>query len=791
MGVTLQQFVDNLVQSGLMSADEVASFQRKLSSEKRLYDVQTLAMELVQAGKLTKYQAQVVYQGKIKGLVFGEYKVLDKIGQGGMGLVLKAQHRRMKRVVAVKVLPSSAMKSPEAVKRFYREAEAAAKLNHPNIVQAYDAGEHDGIHYLVMEYVEGKDLASVVKEQGPLEVKQALDCVLQAAKGLAYAHGQGVIHRDIKPANLLLDKNGTVKILDMGLARVKFTSAADETSSERLTESGQVMGTCDYMAPEQAQDTRKADQRSDVYSLGCTLYRLLTGKPPYGGDSLVSILLAHQNAPPPRLREVRPEVPESVEAIFQKMVAKRPEDRYQSMAEVIADVEALLSGSAHKPLAVLVPELPSEVLPQSLAFLQDLSPIASTTKHHKATIAENILRRALQDETGTSLGCRLKRAIAQAGRRPVVMMVAVAGGIALLVLVLGLVLNRSPSPGEIGPTDGQNQNTLSVARATKPSAQKAAPPLAVAPFDAATARKHQEAWAKYLGVEVEFTNSIGMKFVLIPPGEFEMGSDYLEVDRVVPQGWDAVRWPELVRSEAPRHRVRITKPFYLGIYEVTQDEYSRVMGSNPSHFSRTGDGKNQVAGQDTSRLPVENVSHEEAKEFCRRLSEIADEKAAARVYRLPTEAEWEYSCRAGTQTAYWTGEAPETLKGAANVGDEAMRRILGETFRGLPWDDGFAFTAPVGSFRPNPFGLYDMIGNVWEWVADLWSPDYYQRSPGENPAGPASGRGPIRRGGCFHDAHAMSLRSAFRLDGDPTAHEHINGFRVAMSIFTGQRRLSL
>jgi serine/threonine protein kinase len=250
---------------------------------------------------------------------------------------------------------------------------------HPNVDAAFDAAEHDGIHYLVMEYVDGRDLASVVKERGPLEIKQALDCVLQAAKGLAYAHTEGVIHRDIKPGNLLLDKNGTVKILDMGLARVALAAGSEGQGDERLTQSGQVMGTCDYMAPEQAEDTRKADQRSDIYSLGCTLYRLLTGKAPYSGESLVQILLGHQNAPIPALRTVRPDVPERVEAIFQKMMAKRPEERYQSMGEVIVDVEEFLGSSTRPPVAGLVQESPAEVLPQSLAFLQEAAPVAAAT----------------------------------------------------------------------------------------------------------------------------------------------------------------------------------------------------------------------------------------------------------------------------------------------------------------------------------------------------------------------------------------------------------------------------
>ncbi len=258
-------------------------------------------------------------------------------------MVLKARHRRMDRVVALKTLPPHAMREPEAVQRFYREVKAAARLVHPNIVTAYDAGEQEGIHYLVMEYVEGQDLATLVKEHGPLPVAQALDCLIQAGRGLAYAHSQGVIHRDIKPGNLLVDRQGVVKILDMGLARLVWAPARDGATEEQLTASGQVMGTCDYMAPEQAVSTHRVDHRADIYSLGCTLYRLLTGEPPYTGQTLMEVLLAHREAPIPGLRSKRPDVSEELEGVFRRMVAKRPEERYGTMAEVVEALEGCLA----------------------------------------------------------------------------------------------------------------------------------------------------------------------------------------------------------------------------------------------------------------------------------------------------------------------------------------------------------------------------------------------------------------------------------------------------------------
>ncbi|MFH1924024.1 MAG: serine/threonine-protein kinase, partial [Planctomycetota bacterium] len=340
MEVVLSQFVKSLAASGLMSAGEIEAFINSLPPEKKPDDGATLAKELVRQNKLTKFQAQAIYQGKTKGLILGDYLVLDRIGEGGMGQVYKAEHKVMKRVVALKTLPAAATKSERAVQRFHREVEVAARLSHPNIVTAHDAGESHGVHYLVMEYVEGSNLASLVRSHGCLPVSTAINHVTQAARGLEYAHNKNVIHRDIKPSNLVLDSEGIVKVLDMGLARLsKMVGPYDSTAEETLTGTGQAMGTIDYMPPEQAENTKTVDERADIYSLGCTLFYLLVGRSIYTGDTTVTKLLAHREALIPSLCAERPDVAKELDAVFQRMVAKRPEDRYGSMTEVITELQ--------------------------------------------------------------------------------------------------------------------------------------------------------------------------------------------------------------------------------------------------------------------------------------------------------------------------------------------------------------------------------------------------------------------------------------------------------------------
>jgi eukaryotic-like serine/threonine-protein kinase len=306
----------------------------------------------------------------------GRYRILREIGRGGMGVVYEALHSKLKKRVALKLLCPRKRVDRHLVERFNREMEAVGQLDHPNIIAASDAGDVDGSPFLVMKLIEGADLAEVTRWLGGLSPVAACEIVRQTALGLEHAHAHGITHRDIKPSNLLLDQNGCVKIVDLGLAQLR----SSEYVGDEVTASGVVMGTVGYMAPEQAINTKYADRRSDVYSLGCTLHFLLAGRPVFDWATMAETLIAHRELPVPVLTAVCPDAPPELDVIFQRMLAKRPVDRYQSMTDLIADLAAVFP-EADRAAAVAAipvteialsrPEDPSQTLHQSAAVLTD------------------------------------------------------------------------------------------------------------------------------------------------------------------------------------------------------------------------------------------------------------------------------------------------------------------------------------------------------------------------------------------------------------------------------------
>ncbi len=293
----------------------------------------------VASGRLTNWQAAKLQDGRHKGFFLGSYRLMSRLGAGGMSTVYLAEHVHMRQLRALKVLPRHRVGDSSYLERFYREARAAAALDHINVVHAYDVGCDAGTHYLVMEYVEGSDLQKVVARRGVLSYESTADVIRQTAEGLAHAHKAGVIHRDIKPANLLLDPSGIVKILDMGLARHTAEESERQASLTQLHDEN-VIGTTNYLAPEQALHSHSADARSDLYSLGCTMYYVLTGLPPFSTGTVAERLMAHIHHKPEPVATHRPNVPESLAQICMKLLEKKPDDRYQSAEELAAALKA-------------------------------------------------------------------------------------------------------------------------------------------------------------------------------------------------------------------------------------------------------------------------------------------------------------------------------------------------------------------------------------------------------------------------------------------------------------------
>lgn len=697
----------------------------------------------------------------------GEYQILEKLARGGMGTVYKALHTKLGREVALKVLPVGGLGSEEAIARFEREMKAVGQLDHPHIVRALDAREVGGTRFLVLEYIDGEDLSRLVRRRGPLTVAEACRLVRQAAVGLQYAHEHKLIHRDVKPSNLMIDRQGQLKILDLGLAR--FRPA--EPAGEEMTRSGETMGTIEYMAPEQASDTHSVDVRADIYGLGCTLHYLLIGRAPYAGETAYQTLKAHHESPIPSLRAERSDVPEKLDRVFQKMVAKTPAERQASMSEVIADLDACLAQAEESEGAAKSSEPPSLssrprwrmrrvvliaaalALPLLLAGLvlrlmtpQGMLVLRVDQQEADVVIDDGkITITTRDDEQPTEIRLEAgdhKLAVSKGGFEARVETVTIKSGAREAVHV---TLEPLPAGARIAAAKPPHESHVAAWTEILP---RDAPPPAVAPFDADKAKQHQQAWAKYLGLpverEIELAGGEKLTLVLIPPGEFLMGSPEEERTRFLKEalaagdGW-AATW---IPSEGPQHRVKITQPFYLGRYEVTQAQWEAVMETNPSHTKDPASPVEQVTWEDTQPL-LEKLSAQHAKEAIK--------------FVLPTEAQWEYACRAGTTTAWHFGDSAEALSEFANSTGTPSR---------------------VGELKPNPWGLHDMHGSAWEWCADWHGQAYYAESPSNDPQGPVATRR-VNRGGSFV-GRPMTCRSAFRNHGRPYAHDPNLGLRLAV-----------
>ncbi len=494
---TLSSFVDMLLSASILEieqCDEVVRIQDNYQSSREL------AQELLRREWITAFQANQILLGKGGDLQFGSFTLLERIGEGGMGQVFKARQRGLNRVVALKVIRRECLGNSKAVARFQREIRLAGQLAHLHIVRAYDADQVDGAYYIAMEFIDGVDLAHLVKKEGPLPVNLACDYIRQAALGLQYAHERGLVHRDIKPANLLVTQRfekthassarmlrpslaktpgapgasgvlrradfdfrwGLVKILDLGLAR--WTDPDTGRSATQLTQLGSVMGTPEFIAPEQARDSHKIDIRADLYSLGCTLYFLLSGQVPFPNGSLTDKLMAHQLDVPESVSVVRrrrmlkkgtlaadaqpDDVPYAIEELVRRLMAKKADDRHDTPAALAEDLSNLLDQLAKgtlpagpcAPLSDITEEMPAPplatplVAPLSADKSIDLNLESTTTMRGKPIVA-----------------VKPRSKLATRGLRTKIAFVAAALLVVLAGLMVAVASSRSGRPGAAEP----------------------------------------------------------------------------------------------------------------------------------------------------------------------------------------------------------------------------------------------------------------------------------------------------------------------------------------------------
>jgi formylglycine-generating enzyme required for sulfatase activity len=540
----------------------------------------------------------------------GGFRILEILGHGGMGVVFQGEDPKLGRKVAIKAMLPHLAQSKSSHERFLREAKAAAALEHDHIVTIHHVGEDRGAPFIVMPFLQGEPLDARLKRRKVLAIPEVIRIGRETAKGLAAAHKRGLIHRDIKPANLWLEgEEGRVKILDFGLARA--------TSETGLTQTGAIIGTPQYMAPEQAAGRKNIDHRCDLFSLGCVLYRMCTGRVPFEGEDTLAIISALAMEQPKEPSKVKKEVPAELSNLIMHLLAKKPEDRPQSAQEVV-DALAELSGKDTAQQATL--------------------PMAAP-KGGKTTL--------------------LRPPKSSASRRRLV----VAAALVLLAGVGGLAIFLGS-----GKTDPNKQTENKGQQPALPG-DGTLPPT--------------------------FTNNLGMEFVLVPKGKFLMG------------GGD---------GKPGTKEVEIAHDFYLGKYEVTQEEWEKVMGNNPSFYSRTNIAGKEVIKRipdgDLKRFPVEAVSWDDAQLFLEELNKR--EKQAGWAYRLPMDAEWEYACRGGQSTK---------LANSFDFYLEKPTNHLQPEQANFEHGKGLKRPCKVGSYKPNRLGLYDMHGNVMEWCQDEFKDD--------------------------------------------------------------------